>query len=168
MNSKWAALPSGSTVTVGDKTAVIDEDAFASGDIAIANVTADGTVEVVGGDVFFTNAIAKPVTIDASATLVGKAMFTMAITINGKVAFDTQYAGDEAAQFTGFSFISGDAVYTLTDTAKAAGVYLLATDATAFASTVKFGNVTLTVGAEPTSLSQSQEPPSRTQPLKRL
>ncbi len=150
VNSKWASLPSGSTVAVGDKTAVIGEDAFSSGDVAIANVTADGAVEVVGSEVYFTNPISKSVTVDAGATLVGRAAFTTAITVNGTVAFDTQYATEANAQFTGFSFISGNAAYTLTDTAKTAGVYLLATDAAAFASAVKFGNATLSVGAEAT------------------
>ena len=150
-NSEWAALPSGSTVPISDTvTATIGVDAFASGDVAIANVVAEGMVEVVGGEIFFTNPIAKAVTIDASATLVGKATFQTAITIDGTVAFDTQYATATTAQFTGFSFVTGSTstAYTLNAATPAAGTYLLASGVAAFTNDVTFGDVTLTVGAE--------------------
>ena len=148
-NSAWTGLADGTSVTVGDKTATIGQDAFASADMAILNVTDAGLVEIVGGEATFTNTTAKAVTVDAGATLVGKNTFGAAITINGTVAFDTAFATAEAAQFGGFSFVSGDATYTLT-AAAAAGTYLLASEVTAFTSDVTFGDVTLTVGAEAT------------------
>jgi len=151
VNSKWSDKKEGDTVQISDTvTATVGVNAFASGDVAIANVLAEGTLEVVGGEVFFTNPVAKSVTIDAGATLIGKAAFTKAITVDGTVAFDTQYATAEAAQFTDFSFVTGSTstVYTLTAANPVAGTYLLASNAAAFTGDVLFGNVTLTVGAE--------------------
>ncbi len=147
VNDAWATLADGAVVTVSGGTAVIGYDAFATGDAAIAAVVAYGEVKVVGGNVSFTDAIAKTVTINAEATLVGKATFATAVTINGTVAFDTANATAEAAQFGGFSFVSGDATYTLT-AAAVKGTYLLASDAAGFNSDVVFGDVTLKVGAE--------------------
>ena len=152
VNSEWSALEPGATVTVGEKTAAIGYDAFATLVPAIAAVTEDGAVEIVGGTINFADGYGKTITVDADATVVGKNTFDKAITINGTVAFDTASATSEAAQINGLSFVSGAAKYTLTDAVPAAGTYLLAADAAAFDSTVQFGDVALTVGAEPVTV----------------
>ncbi len=146
VNSEWATLPADSIVTIAGGTAKIGYDAFATGDDAIAAVVDYGKVEVLGGTVSFTGDIAKTVLINTNATLVGSATFATAITVDGTIAFDTAIATAEAAQFGGFSFVSGDAKYTLTDAAAATGTYLLASDAASFSGDVTFGSYTLKVG----------------------
>ena len=152
VNSLWSTLPSGSTVTVGDKNATIGYDAFAALAPAEAAVTDDGAIEIVGGTVSFADGYTKTITVDAGATVIGKATFDKAITIDGTIAFDIANATAETAQFGGFSFITGSTstAYTLAAATPAVGTYLLATDVTAFAGTVKFGPGSLTVGAEAT------------------
>jgi len=147
VNSAWSDKQAGETVTIGDITATIGTDAFATGDAAITAVADDGSVEVVGGEVSFTAATTKAITIDAEATLTGKATFGVAITINGTVAFDTAFAAANAAQFAGFSYVTGDAKYTLAAQA-VAGTYLLASGVSTFTSDVVFGEYTLKVGEE--------------------
>jgi len=151
VNSAWSDKKDGDIVTVGEKTATIGYDAFAALAPAIAGVTDDGAVEVVGGTVSFADGYSKTITVDAGATVVGKATFDKAITVNGTFAFDTANATAEAAQFNGFSNVAGTATYTLT-AAAAAGTYLLASDAAGFNSDVVFGDVTLKVGAEPVEI----------------
>ncbi len=146
VNSAWSDKKAGDIVTVGEKTATIGYDAFATLAPAIAGVTDDGTVEVVGGTVSFADGYSKTVTVDAGATVVGKATFDKAITVNGTFAFDTASATAEAAQFGGFSKVAGTAKYTLTDAAAKEGVYLLASDAATFSSDVTFGTYTLKLG----------------------
>ena len=141
VNSEWASLADGTVVS----GATIGYDGFATGDAAYEAVVAYGEVKVLAGDVSFTNAIEKTVTVNSGATLTGKATIATAITVNGTIAFDTQFATAEAAQFAGLSFVSGTAAYTLTG-ASTVGNYLLATDAGAFASDIAYGNVTLKVG----------------------
>ena len=147
VNSAWAQYTDGTEVTVGEIKATIGTDAFATADKALAAVTDDGTVEVVAGDVFFTETTAKAIMVDAGATVLGKATFGTAITINGTVAFDTAYATAEAAQFNGFSYVSGDTKYTL-NAAAVTGTYLLASGVSTFTGDVVFNGVTLNVGAE--------------------
>ena len=143
VNEAWANLAPGTVVS----GATIGYDGFATGDAAIAALTVDyGEVKVLAGNVYFSDTINKTVTVNADATLTGKATFATAVTINGTVAFDTALATAEAAQINGFSFVSGTATYTLTDAAAATGTYLLASDAAAFASDVVFGNYTLKLG----------------------
>ena len=149
-NSEWSNKQAGDTVTVGTKTATIGYDAFATLAGAIAGTTDDGKVFVVGGEVSFADGYSKTITVEAPATVVGKATFDTAITINGTVAFDTANATAEAAQFNGFSKVFGTTSYTLSVATAAAGTYLLASDAATFNSDVLFGNYTLKVGAEAT------------------
>ena len=59
---------------------------------------------MVGGEISFADGYSKTITVDAGATVVGKATFTSAITINGTVAFDTANATATAAQFGGPTF----------------------------------------------------------------
>ena len=146
VNSAWSDKKAGDIVTVGSKTATIGYDAFATLAPAIAGVTDDGTVEVVGGTVSFADGYSKTITVDAPATVVGKATFDKTITVNGTFAFDTANATSEAAQFNGFSKVAGTAKYTLTDAAAKEGVCLLASDAASFNGDVTFGTYTLKVG----------------------
>jgi len=148
VNSDWVTKPEGAIIPIDGGTAVYMYDAFSTGDEAIAAVTDDGEVKVLGGTVSFTDAIAKTVTISADATLYGKATFGAAITIDGTVAFDTANATSTDAQFNGFSFVSGETKYTLNAASATAGTYLLASDVTAFTAGVKFGDETLKVGDE--------------------
>jgi len=186
VNYSWLTKDDGDTVTVGDITATIGYDAFATGDKAAMGVTDDGTITILGGNISFTNplgnatavqsgasirdsAITGALTVESGAaavnisvtsgtmtvadgaTLSGKASFGegTTITVNGTIEFDTVYADASKAQITGLSKVTGSATYTLTDTMKADGVYLLATDAAGFSAPVQFGDVTLTVGASP-------------------
>ena len=152
VNSDWTGLEDGTTVTVGDKTATIGADAFASGDLGIANVTETGTVEVVGGTVTFNNPVVKTVTVDAGAKLVGQNAFAASITVNGEIVFDTSFSGSAISQFSGFSYVGGAPSYTLYDTVLTAGSYVLASEVTAFTDGITFGDTTLTVGAEATQV----------------
>ena len=147
-NSNWVTRKDGDIVIVTGGTAVIGYDAFATLDAAIAGVTEDGKINVTGGEVSFANGYSKTITVDAGATVVGKGTFDKAITVNGTFAFDTANASATIAQFGGFSFIAGNTTYTLTDTVKTAGTYLLASDAATFNSNVVFNDVTLKIGAE--------------------
>ena len=146
VNSAWATKTAGAVIPVEGGTAIYMTDAFSTGDEAIAAVSEDGEVKVLGGTVSFTDAIAKAVTISADATLFGKATFGVAITIDGTVAFDTALTAD-GAQITGLSKVTGATKYTLT-AAAVEGTYTLATDATGFNSEVSFNGQVLTVGAE--------------------
>ena len=148
-NSAWSKLENGTEVTIREGvTATIGADAFASADMALLNVTEEGTVEVVGGEVSFIKPVTKAVTIDAGVTLTGKASFATVITVNGTVVFDTAFATAEAAQFNGLDNLTGSATYMLNADAAAAGTYLLATVAAEFNSDVAFRDYTLTVGGE--------------------
>ena len=146
VNSAWATKTAGAVIPVEGGTAIYMTDAFSTGDEAIAAVSEDGEVKVLGGTVSFTDAIAKAVTISADATLFGKATFGVAITIDGTVAFDTALTAD-GAQITGLSKVTGATKYTLT-AAAVEGTYTLATDAAGFNSEVAFNGQVLTVGAE--------------------
>ena len=151
VNSAWITKQEGAKFTLDDGTQVTYKyDAFATGDEAIAAVSADGEVKVLGGTVSFTDAIAKAVTISADATLFGKATFSTAITIDGTVAFDTALTAD-GAQITGLSKVTGATKYTLS-AAATVGVYTLATDAAGFNSDVAFNGNVLKVGAEATTI----------------
>ena len=146
VDSSWVTKTAGAVIPVEGGTAIYKTDAFATGDEAIAAVSADGEVKVLGGTVSFTDAIAKTVTISADATLFGKATFGTAITIDGTVAFDTALTAD-GAQITGLSKVTGATKYTLT-AAATAGTYTLATDAAGFNSDVAFNGNVLKVGDE--------------------
>ena len=148
VNSEWAGLAADTIVQVAGGTAKIGYDAFATGDEGIAAVVDYGKVEVVGGTVSFTDAIAKTIVINNDATLVGNATFATAITVTGTVAFDTAFASTEAAQFGGFSFVGGETKYTLTDAAGVIGDYKLASDVTAFTGSISFADGALTVGGD--------------------
>ncbi|MBP5584721.1 MAG: hypothetical protein J6Y92_00030 [Lentisphaeria bacterium] len=148
VNSEWAGLEDGATVTIGTISATIGYDAFATLAGGIAGVTDDGFISVVGGEVSFADGYSKTITVEDGATVIGTAVFDAAITVNGTIAFNTADATAEAAQFGGFSFVSGDTKYTLTDANPTVGTYLLAADAAAFTGSVVFGEATLTVGAE--------------------
>jgi phosphotransacetylase len=147
-NSNWADKKDGDVVTVPGGTAVIGHDAFATLAAAISAVTADGEIEVTGGEVSFAKGYSKTITVDTDATVVGTAVFDKPITVNGTFAFDTAIATETAAQFVGFSNVAGTAAYTLTDAAAKSGTYLLASGVTAFDSTVKFNEYTLKVGED--------------------
>ena len=62
--------------------------------------------------------------------------------------FSTAIATADAAQFDGFSFISGDTKYTLVDAAPAVGTYLLMGDAATFAGSITIGEDSLTLGGD--------------------
>ena len=111
-NSEWADKKPGDVVIpVEGTTAKIGYDAFANVDDALDAVSEDGEVEVVGGDVSFDNVVTKPVTVDADATLSGKARFDASVTVNGAIAFDTAKATETTPQFTGFENVTfGDGV----------------------------------------------------------
>ena len=127
VNGEWTGKTAGDTVMIGDKTATIGYDAFAALAPAIASVSDDGEIEVVGGEISFAGGYSKTIMVYAGATVIGKADFTALIMINGTVAFDTQYASATEAQIGGFSFVTGDVTYTL-NAAAVAGTYLLASD----------------------------------------
>ena len=148
VNSEWVGLPDETIVPIVGGSARIGYNAFAALADAITAVVEHGIVEIVGGTVSFADGYSKTITVDAGATVVGKAVFATPITVNGTVAFDTANATAEAAQFEGFSKVSGKAAYTLTDEAKTVGTYLLAADAAGFSSDVVFGDVTLSVGGD--------------------
>ena len=151
VNSEWTGLEDGTIVTVAGGTAKMGYDAFATLNGGISGVTDDGSVNVVGGTVSFSEGYSKTITVDAAATVVGTASFKdKPITINGTIAFDTALAPRAAAQFAFLQFVSGDTKYTLTDAAPAEGTYLLASglwyDAAyspVFNATVTFGDVEL-------------------------
>lgn len=151
VNSEWTGLEDGTIVTVAGGTAKMGYDAFATLNGGISGVTDDGSVNVVGGTVSFSEGYSKTITVDAAATVVGTASFeNRPITINGTIAFDTALAPRAAAQFAFLQFVSGDTKYTLTDAAPVEGTYLLASglwyDATyspVFNATVTFGDVEL-------------------------
>ena len=88
------------------------------------------------------------VILEAASTLYGKSVFDpgVSITVNGTIAFDTQYMTATDAQITG-AFTTGDSTqYTLTgDTA--IGNYLLATDAGTFNNDISFGTYKLSLNA---------------------
>ncbi len=148
VNSEWTGLTDGTTVTVGTVSATIGYDAFADLAAGIAGVTDDGSVEVVAGTVSFADGYSKTITVDAEATVVGTATFDKALTIDGTILFDTAIATAEAAQFDGFSYITGETKYVLASLDAAKGTYLLASDAADFAGSIVFGEYTLTVGGE--------------------
>ena len=144
VNSEWAGLEDGATVTIGTISATIGYDAFATLSAGIAGVTDDGFISVVGGTVSFADGYSKTITVEDGATVIGSAVFNAAITVNGTIVFDTQYAA-EGAQFSGFNYVTGDTKYTLVDPAQA-GAWTLVTDAANFDAEVVFGDVTLKVG----------------------
>ena len=86
-------------------------------------------------------------TVGSEGVIAGKAAFAegATITINGTIAFDTAIAkGDEAQiQFGGAA--GGTAAYTLTDSALAAGTYLLISGVESFEAPVQFDDLTLKV-----------------------
>ena len=89
--------------------------------------------------------------LDADSTLLGKSVFAdgVTITVEGTIAFDTQYTTSTEAQITGFSAVSGSATkYTLT-AEPAVGVYLLATGALSFDGEIAFGEETLRLNEDP-------------------
>jgi autotransporter passenger strand-loop-strand repeat protein len=145
VNSEWEGSETGAIVIDGG---TFGYNAFATGDEAIAAIVDYGEVDVVGGTVSFKDAISKTVSINSSSTLVGNATFATAVTINGTVAFDTAFVTEEAAQFAGFSFVSGDTKYTLADEAGVIGEYKLASGVTEFTDGISFAGKTLTVGGE--------------------
>ncbi|MBR4255246.1 MAG: hypothetical protein IKQ16_09190, partial [Lentisphaeria bacterium] len=88
------------------------------------------------------------VILEAGSTLFGKSVFDpgVSITVNGTVAFDTQYMTATEAQITGEFATGSDTQYTLTGET-AIGNYLLATDAGTFNSDISFGTYTLSLNA---------------------
>ena len=136
VNSAWSTETTGSIVEVLPGVfGTVGTDAFATGDAAAAKATENDKIEVVGGSVSFTNEITEDITIDATATLTGKATFAdgVTVTVNGTIAFDVSQASTEAPQFTGFGNVELGTGATLTLTAVPAdlpvGEYLLADDA---------------------------------------
>ena len=147
VNSTWTAAE-GETVQISDTvTATMGYDAFKSGNPAYAAVASDGEIVVLGGSVSFDSAIAKTLTVNADATLTGKATFAAdtVITINGTILFDTQYAAE--AQIVGLANTNA-AKFELVDSKSEAGTYVLASSVAGFSAGVKFGENTLTVGGE--------------------
>ena len=150
VNSEWSDLEDGTPVQISETvTATIGYDAFTALAPAIAAVTDDGAVEVAGGTVSFAQGYSKTITVDADATVVGKGAFKTPITVNGTIAFDTQYMTSYYAQYTTFSNIVGSAAYTLTDSVKAAGTYQLASEAKGFKGDIRLSVYTLKVGGAP-------------------
>lgn len=146
VNSTWTAAD-GETVQIDDQTtATMGYDAFKFGNAAYAGVTADGAIIVLAGEVSFSSDIAKTLTVNDGATLTGNAVITTAITVDGTIAFDTQFATN-GAQITGLSYVTGATKYTLA-AAATAGTWTLATDAVGFASDITFGDYTLKLGEE--------------------
>ena len=147
VNSEFADYTEGSVIEIAGSTAVIGIDAFATLDAGVAGVAEDGTVEVIGGMVSFTNSYDVNIVVDAGATVVGTAVFNRPITINGTIVFDTGYTNmGMTAQYQGLSFVSGAMNYTLNDYSGTVGAYVLATDAASFNSTVSFYGMALTLG----------------------
>jgi len=152
VNSEWAGLPDGTSVTPipGGDDATIGFDAFADVDDAFAKVSEEGEVHVVGGIVSFGGAVDKPVTIADGVTLIGKAAFNSTVTLDGTVVFDTDNAS-EGPQFTGFENVElGDgAEFTLNATPGAVGTSItLATGAAdLFKHRVTYDDFDFVVGA---------------------
>ena len=152
VNSEWAGLPDGTSVTPipGGDAATIGYDAFADVNDAFAEVAEDGEVHVVGGTVSFGGAVDKSVTIGDGVTLTGKAAFNSSILIDGTIVFDTENAVD-GPQFTGFENVElGDgAKFTLNATPKAVGTAItLATGAAElFKRKVTYDDFDFVVGA---------------------
>ena len=137
VNSAWKDIADGAVVpafTDADGNTISDAvkgvNAFATGDAAAKAVTAEGKIDVVGGSVSFTDPITEPLTIDANATLTGKATFVSGATVNGTIAFDTDDAL-EGAQFTGFENVTlgDDAQITLSVGELEVGAKVALTDA---------------------------------------
>ena len=150
VNSEWAGKSKGDVVEISEGvTATIGVDAFSDGDTAYVTVAADGEVIVIGGTVSFDPAIGKTITVNSDATMTGNVAFTEggALTVEGTFAFDTAFAA--TAQIADLSKIAGTPKYTLTDSAKTAGTYILAEGAAGFDKGITFNDAILMVGADP-------------------